>query len=227
MADTVLEQIVKTIFGDNWLKPMVILLVAFAVLGFIYKRKLPKYIKVCLGIVSVLVTILLLSFCYLWPSNLLSIVKNVQWIVTSLILLTFSILLFLYKKIAKQLDQVIKNTEPGGNRITAWKELQSIKTTNLTPWQKRKYDKRRLYLRVILGNMCGAQQELNQFENDKPFYNYMNAIILNFRGNHKAELEMVKLAEDFCDGETDPLLNFSDNRKSWCRLCWRWRIWLG
>lgn len=208
MADTVLEQIVKTIFGDNWLISMVILLVACAVLRFVYKRKLPKYIKVCLGIVSGLVTILLLSFCYLWPSNLLSIVKNVQWIVTSLILLTFIILLFIYKKIAKQLDQVIKNTEPGGNRITAWKELQSIKTTNLTPWQKRKYDKRRLYLRVILGNMCGAQQELNQFENDKPFYNYMNAIILNFRGNHKAELEMVKLAEDFCDGETDPLLNF-------------------
>lgn len=36
----------------------------------------------------------------------------------------------------------------------------------------------------------------------------MKAIILNFKGNHKAEYDEIKLAEDSCNGDTDPLLHF-------------------
>ena len=79
----------------------------------------------------------------------------------------------------------MKNTKPGGNKITAWKEIQSIKASNHTSWQKKKYNKRRLYLQMVLGNMYGADQELDKYKDDKPFYYYMKAIILNFKGNTK------------------------------------------
>lgn len=36
----------------------------------------------------------------------------------------------------------------------------------------------------------------------------MKAIILNFKGKHKAEYDEMKLAEDSCNGDTDPLLHF-------------------
>lgn len=66
-------------------------------------------------------------------------------------------LLVLYIKIDNQLRIVIKNTESDGNRIVAWKELQTIKVSNLAPWQKKVYDKRRLYLRVFLETHVGQK----------------------------------------------------------------------
>lgn len=210
MADSILEKIIETVFGANWLTAMVILLVLSVTARLTYKSNLPKYIKICLIISTGSISILLLSFCYPWINHpiFLPVVKNAQRLLCCIAVIFILILLFRYRRIDNLLDIVIKNTKPGGNKITAWKELQSIKASNLTSWQKKKYNKRRLYLRVFLGNMCGADQELDKFKDDKPFYYYMKAIILNYKGNHKEELEMIKLAEDSCDGETDPILHF-------------------
>lgn len=210
MANSILEETLKTVFGTNWLIPAVIIVAFIAAVRLAYKSILPRYIKVCLIIFTILFSLLIISFCYPWLNypNFIPIVVNVQWLLGSIIVIVILVLLFCYIRIDKLLDLVIKNTKPGGNRIKAWKELQNIKAINLTSWQKKKYNKWRLNLRVLLGNMCGADQELDKFKDDKPFYYSMKAIILNFKGNHKDELDVIKLAEDSCDGETDPLLHF-------------------
>lgn len=210
MADSVLEKIIETLFGTNWLTPALIIVAFSAAVRLAYKSSLPQYIKVCLIISTSSISLLILSFCYPWINypHFLPTVENVQWLLGGIAVLAILMLLFCYRRIDNLLDLIIKNTKPGGNKITAWKELQSIKASNLTSWQKKKYNKRRLYLRVFLGNMCGADHELDKFKDDKPFYYYIKAIILNFKGNHKDELEVIKLAEDSCDGETDPLLHF-------------------
>ena len=210
MADSVLEKIIETVFGTNWLTPAVIIVAFSAAVSLAYKSSLPQYIKVCLIVSTSSISLLILSFCYPWQNhpNFIPTVENVQWLLGGITVLAILMLLFCYRRIDNLLDLVIENTKPGGNKIAAWKELQSIKASNLTSWQKKKYNKQRLYLRVFLGNMCGADQELDKFKDDKPFYYYMKAIILNFKGNHKDELEVIKLAEDSCDGETDPLLHF-------------------
>lgn len=45
MTDTILEEIIKTVFGANWLIPAVIILAVATVIGFVYKSSLPEYVK--------------------------------------------------------------------------------------------------------------------------------------------------------------------------------------
>lgn len=210
MADTVLEEIIKTVFGANWLVPAVIIIISVAMIRFVCKRSLPQYIKACLTAATSSILLLLLSCYFLWADypNLLLMADKIKWELAFITVISILTLLVLYRKIDKKLRIVIKNTESDGNRIAAWKELQTIKISCLAPWQKKVYDKRRLYLRVFLGNTSGAEAELEQYKDDKPFYHYMKAIILNFKGNHKAEYDEIKLAEDSCNGDTDPLLHF-------------------
>lgn len=210
MADTVLEEIIKTVFGANWLVPAVIIIITVVLIGFVCKRSLPQYIKACLTVAACSISLPLLSFRFPWTNypNLLPMVDKIQWGLVCIAVISIITLLVLYRKIDKKLSIVIKNTESDGNRIAAWKELQTIKVSSLAPWQMKVYDKRRLYLRVFLGNTCGAEAEIEQYKDDKPFYHYMKAIILNFKGNHKAEYDEIKIAEDSCNGDTDPLLHF-------------------
>lgn len=210
MTDIVLEEIIKTAFGANWLISAIIILLAVSVIGFVYKSCLPKYIKVCLIVLTSALSVLLLSFQYPWLNhpNLLLMVEISQLVLGGFAVTTIVVLILFYRKIDKQLSIVIKNTESGGNRIAAWKELQNMKVSSLASWQKKKYDKRRLYLRVFLGNIRGAESELEKYKDDMPFYHYMKAIILNFKGNHKAEYDEIKIAEDSCNGDTDLLLHF-------------------
>lgn len=209
MVDTVLEELIKTVFGSNWIIPAVIIVTYAAVIKFAFKGSLPKYIKVCLIVSMSSCALLLLSLYYPWTNqpDLVSIAVIIKWVLACTAAFFIMILLFRYRKIDKQLSFVIKNTESSGNRISAWKELQNIKVSNLTSWQKNKYDKRRLYLRVFLGNTCGAEVELEQYKDDKPFYHYIKAIILNFKGDHKNEYNEIKIAEDSCNGDTDPFLH--------------------
>lgn len=210
MADTVLEEIIKTVFGANWLVPAVIIILSVALIGFVCKRSLPQYIKACLTVASSSISLLLLlcNFPLTDYPNCLPMADKIQWGLVFIAVISILTLFVLFRKVDKKLRIVIKNTESDGNRIVAWKELQTIKVSNLAPWQKKVYDKRRLYLRVFLGNTCGAEAELEQYKDDKPFYHYMKAIILNFKGKHKAEYDEIKLAEDSCNGDTDPLLHF-------------------
>ncbi len=210
MADTVLEEIIKTVFGANWLVPAVIIIITVVLIRFVCKRNLPQYIKACRTVVVCSISLFLLSFCFPWTNHpkLLPMVDKIQWGLVIVAVIAIVTLLLIYRKIDNQLRIVIKNTESDGNRIAAWKELQTIKVSYLAPWQKQVYDKRRLYLRVFLGNTCGAEAELEQYKDDKPFYHFMKAIILNFKGNHKAEYDEIKLAEDSSNGDTDPLLHF-------------------
>ncbi|MDO4808509.1 MAG: hypothetical protein Q4A04_00880 [Eubacteriales bacterium] len=210
MADTVLEEIIKTVFGANWLAPAVIIFISAALIRFVCKRSLPQYMTICLTIAASSVSILLLSFCYSRTSqpNLVPAVEKINWVIACILVISITSFIFIYRKFDKQLDLVQTNTESGGNKIAAWKELQTIKVSCLTPRQKRIYDKRRLYLRVTLGNTSGAELELDQYQDDKPFYHFTKAIILNFKGNHKAEYDEIKHAEDSCNGDTDPLLHF-------------------
>lgn len=206
----VTEEIIKITFGDNWLIAAFVFVVAVSAIRFIRKNNLPKYFRKCLIVCVCAIAALIDSKFFQWNEYLgaLRIRKVFPLLLLTVIVVTIAIFIYSYMKNDKQLKYVIKNTESDGNIIKAWERLQKIKTINLTPWQKRQYDKRRLYLRVMLGNMCGAEQELKKFENDKAFYHFTKAIIFNFRGNHKDELEEEKIAEGYCDGDTDSFLHF-------------------
>ena len=56
--------------------------------------------------------------------------------------------------------------------------------------------------------MSGAEQECEKYKDDMPFYHFVKATILDFKGMHKEELMEIKLAEDACDGDTAPLVHF-------------------
>ena len=210
MNNRVTEEIIKITFGDNWLIAAFVFVVAVSAIRFIRKNNLPKYFRKCLIVCVCAIAALIDSKFFQWNEYLgaLRIRKVFPLPLLTVIVVTIAIFIYSYMKNDKQLKYVIKNTESDGNIIKAWERLQKIKTINLTPWQKRQYDKRRLYLRVMLGNMCGAEQELKKFENDKAFYHFTKAIIFNFRGNHKDELEEEKIAEGYCDGDTDSFLHF-------------------
>lgn len=210
MNNRVTEEIIKITFGDNWLIAAFVFVVAVSAIRFIRKNNLPKYFRKCLIVCVCAIAALIDSKFFQWNEypGALRIRKVFPLLLLTVIVVTIAFFFYSYMKNDKQLKYVIKNTESDGNIIKAWERLQKIKTINLTPWQKRQYDKRRLYLRVMLGNMCGAEQELKKFENDKAFYHFTKAIIFNFRGNHKDELEEEKIAEGYCDGDTDSFLHF-------------------
>ena len=102
----------------------------------------------------------------------------------------------------------LRNSEnENGDFILSWNELQNIKSSDLTKRQLRKYDRRRLYLRIFLGNLKGADTDLETYrESDPALYHFLKAIIFNFRGRHQYEADEIKLAEDSCNGDTDPIL---------------------
>lgn len=214
MVDTILEELVKTTFGDNWLYAMAVLVCACFAIKFMWNSsRLPGYIKKCLLICLIAGGALIEAELFQWNQqawypDVKLLVDILPYTLSVVMILSIGFLAYSYCKIDRQLKVVITNTEPQGDKIAAWKELQDIQVARLTPWQKKKYDKRRLYLRVFLGNMCGAEQELEKFSKDEAFYHYMKAILFNFKGNHKAEIEEAKLAEDACDGDTDSLLHF-------------------
>lgn len=213
MTDIVLEELIKTTFGVNWPYAMTVLVLAGLAIKFISGSSLPRYFKTCLLIYLTAVATLIEDELFqwnqqIWYPDVKLLADSLPYMLLVVMILSIGFLTYNYYKIDRQLKAVFTNTEPRGDNIVAWNELQSIQVARLTPWQKKKYDKRRLYLRVFLGNMCGAEQELEKFSKDKAFYHYMKAILLNFKGNHKAELEEIKLAEDACDGDTDSLLHF-------------------
>lgn len=210
MNNKVTEEIIKHIFGANWLVAAFVFVVAVSVIRFICKNDLPNYFRKCLIVCVSAIAVLIDSSFFQWDQypSILPIRKFFPLLLLTVIVVTIAIFFHTYMKSDKQLKYAIKNTESDRNIIKAWESLQKIKTINLTPWQKKQYNKRRLYLRVMLGNMCGAEQELIKFENDKAFYHFIKAIIFNFKGNHKEEIEEEKLAEGYCDGDTDPFLHF-------------------
>ena len=150
----VTEEIIKITFGDNWLIAAFVFVVAVSAIRFIRKNNLPKYFRKCLIVCVCAIAALIDSKFFQWNEYLgaLRIRKVFPLLLLTVIVVTIAIFIYSYMKNDKQLKYVIKNTESDGNIIKAWERLQKIKTINLTPWQKRQYDKRRLYLRVMLGN---------------------------------------------------------------------------
>ena len=210
MTEKVIEEVIRAIFADNWLIATIIFIVAIMLIRLCIKAILPRFFKACALIITIIIAMYVESF-FLQGNKYAALnlsVCHFRTVLMFLLVLTFAFFYTMYRKIDLQLKLVIENTEPSGNKITAWNELQKISIERLAPWQKKKYDKRRLYIRVFLGNMSGAELELEKYKDDKPFYHYMRAVILNFKGNHKEELEEVKLAEDACNGDTGLILHF-------------------
>ena len=132
-----IRKIIETVFGStNWLTPAVIIVVFYAAVSLAYQSRLPQYIRICLIVSTGLISLLLLSLCYprLNHPNFLPTVENVQWLLGGITVLAILMHLFCYRRIDNLLDLVMKNTKPGGNKISAWKEIQSIKASNLTLW---------------------------------------------------------------------------------------------
>ena len=213
MTDIVKEYLIRFAFGDNWPIAAIIFILSAFILGFIYKHSLPKYFKGCLYVGIVTATAFAESYFFLWSKysdeyKCIPLSANAFRVILAAILtISVTILFTKYRKIDHQLKLVMKNTKSGGDKISAWNELQKISVDKLTPWQKKKYDKHRLYLRVYLGNMAGAEQECEKYKDDEAFYHFMKAVILNFKGKHREELVEIKLAEDACDGDTDPFVH--------------------
>lgn len=210
MVDTIAEEVIKAIFRDKWIAAGIVIVITIVAIRFVCKNNLPGYFKRCLIICMVSIAALVESNFFQWDCifNTQRIKKFFVLVLLLVITITVITFFYKYKKIDGKLRDVIKNTEPNGNIIEAWKSLQEIKTASLTPWQKKQYDKRRLYLRVVLGNMCGAEQELKKFADDNVFYHYMKAVIFYYKGNHKEELEEAQIAESWCNGDTDSFLYF-------------------
>ena len=211
MFDAVVEEIIKAKFGaENWLAATLVIIVAGTVIRFVYKKGLPRYFKGCAVTGTISIAVWVESQLFPWENS-----PSVQQVGKFLPPLSWAALVVaavifwgIYRENDQNLKYAIQNTDFDGNKIEAWKSLQEIKTTNLTPWQRKKYDKSRLYLRVFLGNMRGAEQELQNYENDKAFYHYMKAVIFNFKGKHREELEETIAAENCCNGDTKPSLQF-------------------
>ena len=211
MTDIVKEYLIRFAFGDNWHIAAIIFILSAFILGFIYKHSLPKYFKGCLYVGIVTATAFAESYFFLWgkysDKSIPLTAEIFRAILAAILPLSVAILFTKYRNIGHQLKLVMKNTKSGGDKISAWNELQKISVDKLTPWKKKKYDKHRLYLRVYLGNMAGAEQECEKYKDDEAFYHFMKAVILNFKGKHREELVEIKLAEDACDGDTDPFIH--------------------
>lgn len=220
MLDTIIEETIRLVFGDNWLVigiVIVAVLVTIAVIRFARNNRFPVYFRNCLvaGVIEVvaLIEVYILGM-HTYSGGKLAVEGKsaigiaVFLLLLALICITIVTLVLIYYKYDKRLKYIVKNIQPDGNYIKAWKDMQNIKLSCLTPWQVKKYNKRRLYLRVILGNMCGAEQELEQYQSDKSFYHYMKAVLLNMKGKFREEIKEEKLAEDYCNGDTEVLLHF-------------------
>jgi len=210
MIEMFIEEIIKLLFGKHWLIPFAFFAMLFLIIKHVANGHLPRYFKVSTIALAISFTLFVLAYYFPWVKY--SYAPEIKiYIICSLSVVALLLTMFIivtYFRIRKRLSIVIENTESAGNKINAWNELQNIKPKDLMPWQVKKYNKRRLYLRVFLGNLKGAEQELDKYKNDKAFYHFMKAIILNFRGDHKSELVEIKLAEDSCDGNTEPLIHF-------------------
>lgn len=210
MSDIVIEAI-KKIFGENdWLFPAIVLCLAVLGIQLVKKKNLPRYFRYGIIICIVTITVFIEMACLNCTQHprLILIKYAIMRLASILSVIILLFLAYKYIKNEKQLRLVIRNTDYDGKIIKAWEQLQEIKISNLTLRQKKKYDKRRLYLRVMLGNMQGAEQELAKYEDDKSFYHYTKAIIFNYKGYHKSELKEITSAENSCNGDTSPLLHF-------------------
>lgn len=133
MEDTVIEEIMKIIFDDNWIIPLSIFIIAVAVMKFIYEKKLPKYFQIYVSICLVAVAVLLMTVFFPWKTYLE--LEQIREIILLLLMTAIfgSTVGFVcqYRKTEKQLKTVIKIIEIDGNRIEAWKKLQKYKSVNV------------------------------------------------------------------------------------------------
>lgn len=207
--EDILIEIVKEKYGFDALWLLLLILGESLIVRVFIKARFPRYITAGIGTVIASVGLFLIQlFLRLFGQNA-GYFHPVIITTIFITLLSATLTIAHYISIDRRLRLILKNSEPAESdkTIMAWQQLQEIKVSSLLPWQKKKFDKRKLYLRIFLGNLKGAETDLKPLlDSDPVTYHFLMGIIHSFRGFYQNEADEFKAAEDACTGDTNAFI---------------------
>lgn len=118
--------------------------------------------------------------------------------------------LFVYLGARRKLRETIQCTRTESfdySPVAAWRVLESLSPSGLTRRQRVKYEKYRVYIRMLLGNFSGVEEHLEQLrENDKAYYHFLNYVQCTAMGHMEDAAKEIQKAEECATEDTEPLI---------------------
>lgn len=119
-----------------------------------------------------------------------------------------------YGKFNKQLKTVVNYAKPDHydyNLMEAWRQLNELQPSKLTPRQRKKYKRHRMYLCAYLGAFGANEPEMKKLENGNKkeeliFYHFLRFIQYWAVGRMEQAAEHIRQAEELCDADTDTFM---------------------
>ncbi len=110
----------------------------------------------------------------------------------------------------RKLDRAIRSTKAENfdySLVAAWRELESLPPSRLTRRQRAKYEKYRLYIRMLLGNFSGIAEDLEKIrEKNKAWYHFLKYVQCTAMGHMEDAAAEIRQAEELADEDTEPLI---------------------
>lgn len=109
-----------------------------------------------------------------------------------------------YHNKLKKISHYSQREQLDHDLILAWNQLNELSPKSLTSRQRKKYEKYRIYLRILMGNLSGAEREIEKIKDiDPAYYHFLRYINCNAVGHIKEAAEQIKRADEACDADTD------------------------
>lgn len=205
------ETIINEFFdGTDYLRPALLSL-ALAMLTYFELKSLkdfPRRYK-ALVFLSAIGIMALLFNVFAWKLVWLYYVTGA----VAIIPLVIGVVIYLINQ--NKLKQIIVKSNEQSRRFkedAALKQLKSISPNSLTPKQKVKYNRYRLYVLVKLGSLRAADKILDEIGDGdsakigQAHYHFLKNIILFHQGNMVGAEEEIQKAEDTKNKDTEPLV---------------------
>lgn len=220
--------ILENLAGDSiFYIPILMLLLVIGIVGTLHKKyRYPRYIlrAVVIAVVSVFVAYFAwicmqsmqnLSMLLYWVSA--ADIRRVEMMLYGLLLAAGIVLIavvahamHVYIGFHRKLKRTIRYTKKENydySLIEAWYTLSGLPPSKLTKRQRRKYEQYRIYLRMLLGNFNGIDDELEKRkEEDKAYYHFLKYVQCNAMGHMEDAARQIQMAEENSNADTEPLI---------------------
>lgn len=220
---TILEHLFE---GSTFYIPFLIVLLSVTALYMMHnKYQYPRYIlKAAAAFMTSAFIFMLACICMelIQDSKTEALASNAEIRAAGLILLSLAVAavsgmlaapalaLYVYADLQRKLKQMIRYTKAQNfnySPIEAWRALEGLPPSRLTRRQRVQYGKYRIYLRMILGNFSGVEEEIEtQKTKDQAYYHFLKFVHCNAMGHMEDAAQEIRQAEENSNADTEPLI---------------------
>ncbi len=180
-----------------------IIISCFIVIQRLMNKKYPVYVAKAAVFISI--GLIVLNFNLLLYNSILLYILSFMLICTSIVIYLWKV--FSIQQNLKRIKHLAESNNINYNIIASWNLLQSQSIKNMTPKQKKQYKRFRMYLLIKLGSISAVDAIVESFKDDKAYYHFIQYIKYFSMGKIAEASREIKLAEEACTVDTDPLLH--------------------